>query len=250
MNREWLVPIVLGLVVAAGLWALPQGDHEETEGHGAAPGTSTSATTPRPQHDTVLVFTEPPRTFTGEATVALVSRSINGTLTPFPLHIRDAITWMGGHVGFLAVSNATRDDGWMADAAACDCTSGATDPEMATPDERRLFHDGHNATKVTAYVFDEAGHLLASNANDTARFAKRDDYTRLPSTTWYLGANGTAPNGTSHLPGFAQPLVDRVRPQLDGLPEGGIASRRDNSYAFLYGTLFVTIRVDELVYAP
>jgi hypothetical protein len=116
----------------------------------------------------------------------------------------------------------------------------------------RLLRDGYNATRVTAYVFDAQGVLLFSNAppEGTARFDQGTGVTALPDGLWYLGANATRPEGAQRLPPAAMVIVDRLRPLLDGLPVGGVATAQTNVLVNLYGTLFVTVRIDELVYAP
>ena len=47
MNREWAIPVALGLVAAAGLWALPDGDDATGDGPGPT-GTGSSSTGPSP----------------------------------------------------------------------------------------------------------------------------------------------------------------------------------------------------------
>jgi hypothetical protein len=115
----------------------------------------------------------------------------------------------------------------------------------------RLGRDGYNATRATIYVFDSRGLLAATNDSpgNWSRFGGSP--TTLDSALWYLGANGTAPNGTQEVPSFARPLLPQLRPQLEGLAVGGVASVRSNAYAgFGYGTLFITARIDALAYAP
>lgn len=116
----------------------------------------------------------------------------------------------------------------------------------------RLLVDGFNATRVTAYIFDAEGvlHFTNANASDAARFKQAPGgITPLPNGTWYLG-NGVTPEGQERLPLAAQAILNQLRPLLVGLPEGGVATTQTNALVSFYGTLFVTIRVDELVYAP
>lgn len=274
-GKEWAVPLVLGLVAAGGLWALVAGsDGGDDGGDGPAvePGSTTAPTTGAPSplllpfrdswgvdgRTTSHLFIAPSGRAAAEAHI---NASGDRDFAP------GAWTWQGERVALYSGRNLfagcqesppgsgqriCSDPAWVTDSQPPSWPFPRTYALPANDTGPRLFEAGYNATKVTAFVFDEAGELLASNAaaDQVAQFAKREDYVRLPTTAWYLGANGTAPNGTAHLPGFAQPLVDKVRPELGGLPERGVASTRSNAYVALYGTLFVTIRVDELVHAP
>ena len=266
--REWAIPVLLGLAVGIGLWAaVPEAD-QATDDHGGNGSTSASGTTSQAPQALLLPFAEswgPPGGNTTHLLLAPLGRAA--------AEQRIAAANLGGYGGSLSWQGAEPRLAFYTHAnvfTGCQPTAPGSNQSICSdpvwvfgdwPFPRtqairnddtgpRLLEDGYNATRVTAYVFDEAGLLLASNANDTARFSKHGDYARLPATAWYLGANGTAPDGTSHLPGFAKPLVDRVRPELDGLPVGGVATVRSNAYVSLYGTLFVTVRVDQLVHAP
>ena len=116
----------------------------------------------------------------------------------------------------------------------------------------RFGMDGYNATRVTAYIFDEHGVLVASNADasNRSRFADGGDAQDLPDTVWYLGANESAPAGTEVLPAWGQAIASRLVPSLQGQPVGGVATTSSNALVALYGTLFITVQVDELVQAP
>jgi hypothetical protein len=258
-TKEWAIPLAVGLVAGVGLWALTAGpdgggDGSHDGGHGSETGTSTTEPVP----DLLLPFAEGRGPEGRELTFLVLAP--HGKAAAMAEANRSSaseaqrLVWQGDRVALYATTVPACPDAESGQGVSCD-PPWAFEPwafPKATEggDGQQLLRGGHNATRVTAYVFDEAGELLASNANDTARYTLHDDFVRLPSTAWYLGANATAPNGTSHLPGFAKPLVDRVRPQLDGLPVGGVASVRSNAYAALYGSLFVTVRVDSLVLAP
>lgn len=255
---EWAVPLAFALVFGVGAWLLMEGsDGEPTEGVGDdSPSTSAA---PGPSH--VLLPFDEGRALDGRNLTYLVlaphgKAAANAELNESGPSYAQSLAWQGEHVAFYATSVHACPQPPPGTMASCD-PPWAFGPwplprSYGLPSETRpvLFHDGHNATRVTAYVFDEDGLLVASNANDTARFEQHDDFFRLPSTAWYLGANETAPNGTAHLPAGARPLVERVRSQLDGLPVGGVATTRSNAYVALYGSLFVTLRIDELVHAP
>lgn len=250
---EWAVPVAAGLITGLALWGLTAGS--EGDGHDDGTGHSDTGTATEAPPALLVPFDfgigvdGEALTFTilapqGKAAALAEANATGAGGTA------SRLVWQGDRVAFLDVPVMVCEA--PSSAMSCDSAVGGPRPFPLTVAGGApfLFRDGHNATRVTAYVFDEAGLLLASNANDTARHTLHDDFVRLPSTAWYLGANATAPNGTSHLPGFAKPLVDRVRPQLDGLPVGGVASVRSNAYAALYGSLFVTVRVDALVLAP
>jgi hypothetical protein len=183
----------------------------------------------------------------GSALHQVAQQSPNQTTEPFD--------WYSPHVAFVTLPNDAASCIRVAGQVACPADAYARSflAAGAAPDEGpRLLQEGYNATRVTAYVFDEAGLLLASNAPGTEllSYPLHGDFVRLPTVAWYLGGNGTAPNGTVALPGFAKPLLDRVLPHLTGLPEGGVATARSNAYVSLFGTLFVTVRIDALVHAP
>jgi hypothetical protein len=251
--RAWAVPLLAGLVTAGGLWMVAPGEsahHAPDSDHGLTVPAATTSPAPA-----VLLpfpgahaFANQPTTFLvlaprgAAAALAEVNRS-TGPLGEF--------SWQSDRVALYRVAGAP----YPCCAEHPDAGEGplplvtVLDPEGPGP---RLLQDGYNATRVTAFVFDEAGLLLASNAPgvDLLRYPLHGDFIRLPTVAWYLGGNGTAPNGTVALPGFAKPLLDRVLPQLDGLPEGGVATARSNAYVSLFGTLFVTVRIDALVLAP
>ena len=102
------------------------------------------------------------------------------------------------------------------------------------------------------HVVDAEGALVASNAPeaDRARFMRGADANDLPQGVWYLGANATPPVGTQRPPALARGFIEEMRPLLVGLPEGGMASVETDAAAAFYGTLWVTLRVDGLVFAP
>lgn len=247
----WGIALAVGLVGGGALWALQANAPEpEPETHVGPDGTITQG--PAPVPDVLVPF--------AGATMRENSTTTFLVLAPHgPAAFQAAVnrssgplgqtTWQSDHVAlysftsgpYVCCAGRAYADGWPLPMV--NVVPNAT----AGPG---LFHEGYNATKVTAYIFDEAGELLASNANDTARFDLHDDFIRLPSVAWYLGDNDTAPAGTTFLPGLAAPLVEKVRPELDGLPVGGVASTRSNAYVNYYGSLFVTVRIDALVHAP
>lgn len=272
---EWTVPLVVGLVSGVGLYALAAGSDGGTDDAEHDVDGDSSPTTAEPPQPIVLPFRDSwgnPDAATTHVVLAPLGKAaamarLNESLQRPDGARPDAwggtLEWQGDRLALFTNPNiypGCREEPAGSGVQVCHDETGSfggwslpRTHALADGDlQPRLLQAGHNATRATAFVFDEVGLLVASNApsNETARFTKHPDYLRLPSSAWYLGANATAPNGTARLPSFAQPLVDRVMGQLDGLPVGGVASTRSNAYVALYGSLFVTIRVDELVYAP
>lgn len=256
--QEWAIPLAVGLVFGLGLWALTAGSDGDAPDNGHATTASASSTSQAPQP--ILLPFQDGRGHPGTHLTFLVLTPLGKAAALADLNDSAAqgatLAWQGDRVALHSQEVFACPQPPPGQAISCDpaWASGRWPlPRTSVGDEApSLFRDGHNATQVTAYVFDEAGLLLASNAptNETARFRLHGDFIRLPTTAWYLGANDTAPPGTAFLPGLAKPLVDKVRPDLDGLPVGGVASTRSNAYVSLYGSLFVTVRVDALVLAP
>lgn len=123
---------------------------------------------------------------------------------------------------------------------------------VALVDGPRLGWGGYNGTRVTVHAFDARGELVFSNGDEAeqARLTRTLTPTQLPTGVWYLGANATAPPGTQKPPLAAQAFLPQVRHLIEGLPVGGVATTQTDALATWYGTLFVTLRVDELVHAP
>jgi hypothetical protein len=257
--REWAIPLALGIVVAAGLWALPD------DNDGGPPDASSDDPPIDLAPDPVLLFPfESPRIVDEPAQVLVISRLDQ----PLGIRPRDNIStacayritqtnppcegygidWRTPRVGFLNTSGPPSDPPGSP-YSSCDC-GGPGIHLHAAEGSPRLGLNGYNATRATIYVFDERGLLAATNDEhgNWSRFAGSP--TTMESAVWYIGANSTAPNGTEKPPSFAAPLVQKLRPLMEGLPVGGVTSTQSNAYVSLYGTLFITIRIDELVYAP
>lgn len=255
--REWAIPVALGLVVAAGLWAVSGGDRNGGGDTDATPS-ATNAPAPKP------VLLAPFGTSLGlegtEARFLLVApegqaaamASLNASGQS---DAAQRLEWTGGNAqrgvaNKLAYYTAPHSSAQ----ATQDGDSLATIPQAVSlpsgSEGPRLGLDGHNATRATLYVFDSRGLLAATNdaPGNWSRFAGAP--TTMEPAVWYFGANDTAPDGTQKVPSFAAPLVQQMRPLMEGLPVGGVASAQSNAYVSLYGTLFITLRVDEIVYAP
>ncbi|MEA3136554.1 MAG: hypothetical protein QOC71_835 [Thermoplasmata archaeon] len=263
--REWSIALALGLVVAAALWAMPHGgpgSGGDGDGGPTVTGAASSSSGPKP------FFTFP---FDGSAGPvggetsflvlapqgrAAAERHLNDT----GLHDQTVgdLDWVNDRLAYFTPRNAQQGCFQVNGSMACSDPVWAfhawpLPKAIAVQDASlgpRLGIDGYNATRATIYVFDERGLLAATNdapANHT-RFPGSP--TTMDSATWYIGGNATAPNGTQKPPSFAAPLVQKLRPLMEGLPVGGVASTQSNAYVSLYGTLFITIRIDSLSYAP
>ena len=255
-SREWALPLALGLLVAAGLWALPEKQPD-------APVFDPETGEP----------TKPVLTFPfGE------SRGAEGAETSFIVLAPEGRAAAQQHLNATGLNWTAADLDWINEELAlyapqnvlagchvqADQLTLCSDPwwafnpwslpkAIAVPDAElgpRLGRDGYNATRATIYVFDERGLLAATNdaEGNWSRFAGAP--TTMEPAGWYIGKNATAPAGTAPVPSFASPLLQRLRPQLEGLPVGGVATTQSNAYVSLYRTLFITARIDALVYAP
>ncbi|HUR25121.1 MAG TPA: hypothetical protein VM327_03790 [Candidatus Thermoplasmatota archaeon] len=267
MNREWAIPAALGLVVAAALLAVPHkgddGDRPDT----ADPSNSGSSSAADPHPTILLPFTDSWGMRGGETTHILVapqgkSAALDGLNASGMADFAGEFAWRGDKLALYTNPNLFTgcqsyngsDDLVCSDPIWAAGSGGWPLPRTyALPDNdtgARLGLDGYNGTRATIYVFDERGLLAATNdaPGNWSRFAGSP--TTMESAVWYIGANGTAPNGTQKPPSFAMPFVQRLRPLMEGLPVGGVASTQSNAYVSLYGTLFITIRIDGLVYAP
>jgi hypothetical protein len=226
-HREWLVPVLLGLIAAGGVYALapaimwhPAPPVEpawafECQGIRATPGSESPYGA---------------RRACGEA---------SGFLYPSP-HLA---------VASLSMAPNNRDVQFGPDApGSCNQTSIMEDPRISC----RLPRVGvahHNATRATVFVFNEEGQLAGSNApaSETARFAKTKEYRDLPSDPFYLGA-GDIPAGMVGLPADMRSLA---RELLVGVWQGNVASGPfEDGHGWLGGGhLWMTVRLDQVLAA-
>lgn len=224
-RRDWLVPLVIGLVAAGGAALWPK-----------AP----------PPPETHLVAPFP--TAQGEAGQTYTNLLV-ATMGPAP--VGGGVRWharvglVGGTYGAACDESVT----------ALEC--GAVEPLVRSslaPPGPRFGRDGRNATRATVYIFLDDGSLLASNADvgNASRFVQNERFIALGHPAWYLG-NATRPAaGTEPLPASVAGVLRQVRPLLVGVAPGGVASVAIDQYpgSLLLGTLYVTVRVDSLVDAP
>lgn len=221
MGKEWLIVAILSAATFAGLSALdPAEDRHRTAS----------------EPDGRFAFEGPPRVAAANDTAHVV------VLADRPQAL-DA-KW---RTPYVAIYESTSSTALCLRFWPCVATH-----VVAAPGEPRLGMAGFNGTRVTVHVFDAQGDLVFSNGNasEQARLTRTLTPAQLPAGTWYLGANATAPPGTQKPPLAAQAFLPQVRHLIQGLPVGGVATTQTDALATWYGTLFVTLRVDELVHAP
>lgn len=279
--KEWAVPIALGLVTAGVLWvAVPQSGHEGPHGDGPSSSTPTGdpSTVTGSSGEPLFVFPfaeslGPERALTTFVVVAPAGRAaaerhLNATGQRFAgddggTWVKE-LEWVAGRFALFTMNNTLdglhsygegrqgvrADPEWAFAAWSMPKAKALTDWELEQVP--RLGVDGHNGTRITVHVFDETGLLAATNApaNETGGFVGRSSPQQLPGGVWYVGSNATAPPGTRHIPSMARPLFDQLKPLMQGLPAGGVATIRSEAYASVYGVLYVTVRIDGLVEAP
>lgn len=264
MNREWALPLLLGLLAAAALWSVPHGPKEGGDGGNPAStqgpahsATATSSASGIPP--IVLPFGQGTGVDGGNLTFLVLAphgkaaalADVNRSIDPSQ---GQRLQWQEPEIAFYTQGTT-----------ACKPAGAACDPAWAfgywplprshgvLPETRPLLGvDGYNGTRITVHVFDETGLLAATNApeNETYLFDGGSHPQQLPGGVWYVGANATAPNGTQPIPATARPLFQQLLPLMRGLPVGGVASVRSDAYASVYGPLYVTVRIDGLAYAP
>lgn len=219
-RTEWLVPALVAVAAFAGLaWAQPE----------------LAAALERAQPPAGLVYAFPLGPVADTSVdVLVVDAAGRHALGLDPV---SGITWETEAVGFQATSAAPPEgDG----------------PTWHRPGSGPRFGvEGFNATRLTVFVVDAKGFLVASNAPaaDQARFPGGTGAEALPTGLWYLG-NGTAPDGAEVPPAADSAVVARVARGLQGLPVGGVATAKTDALAWAYGTLYVTVRIDDLRFAP
>jgi hypothetical protein len=221
-TKDWAAPLIAAAVTFAGLLLLPE------------PGPPADLGIDDDGVD--FVFAEPPRVPSPDrpATVVVVSRDAQPVEAPW-------------RTPYLALYESTGAVAVCLRYAPCVATH-----EVAAPEEPRLAVGGYNATRVTVHVFDADAELVFSNGNasEQARLTRTLTPEQLPRGTWYLGANATAPPGTQQPPPAARAFLTQARTLIDGLPVGGVATTQTDALAAWYGTLYITLRVDQLVLAP
>lgn len=132
-------------------------------------------------------------------------------------------------------------------ALALGCGAGSACPAFRASDAPpgpRLGSRGNDTARLSIYVFDDEGLLLASNAApaDRARFSQAASYRTIPDAWWYLGS-GPTPAGTRLIPSVAAAALDACWPTLVLLPVGGVATCDADSPL---GHMFLTVRVEAL----
>lgn len=251
-TKDWLVPLVVGGLGFAGLYALPGPAHLADEADGPAfefPFRDIAVSGTTPDGYRVLATLHPAITAPDECPVAHGS-GMKGNLHLDGVQVQ--ATCLGPGLAALPLGEwtAVAVGDWPSGPGA-DAVAEVVEVRQAPPGPR-LGLAGYNGTRVTVHVFDGAGELIASNGNasEQARLVRTYSAEQLPTGVWYLGAAPAAPPGTQPLPFAARALLPQLRPLLEGLPVGGVATTQTDALAGLYGRLYVTAQVDELVHAP
>ena len=231
MDREWVIPIVLGLVAGGITWLVPT---PTPEGDGQAAGPAEGFTDGCGRRIPLLPAAGTPPGLTRYLAVGDAADIV----APVNLEVG---TWDGSalHVGAYAfVDLVTGPPRPCAPSGGPGVTVHVSD----APTEERQNFTG-DLVLLTLYIFDSDGLLLASNAPaaELAVWTLHGDYIPLSSGTWYLG-EGAAPDGTLSLP-FGAAIA---RDALSDLPVGAVASVHvvDHPYAWYVGDLWLTARIE------
>jgi hypothetical protein len=256
-TKDWAAPLVAAMVTFGGLLALPEPSHDR-----GSPGTPDEEAA----HDDEVLWAFPDAKAPEPGRVLLLGRItslVAGHDCPVIRPRIEPPRWpgiIGGGSGNISMAIVC----WTPALAVLDVTFNVTsfrdrdfvvvgDQTVATVGTGPfLGQAGYNATRVTVHVFNADGELVASNGNASEQARLKGRYTpeQLPGGVWYLGANATAPEGTQPLPAAARALLPQLRALLQGLPVGGVATTQTDALRALFGTLYVTAQVDELVHAP
>jgi len=237
--RAWAIPVGLGLLAAGAAWWA----------FSSAGGKDGGSAEEEP--DLVWVFEEGPVAVDGPHAVLAIAPKGNGPGAEVPETEggeRPDIGWETDFVGMAEADFHTL----QCVRAPCPQPEGPWVLRQADEGAHQFGLEGYNATRLTFYAFNTEGQVLASNAPDgeLARFELSEDFAAVPNVAWYLGTAQEAPEGTTKPPASIRALLSEARPLLEGLPEGGVASAATDEYEWLYGTLYLTVRIDALVYAP
>lgn len=232
--REFAVPVLAGLAVALALWVWAPtlgGDAPEDPDASDAP-------------DLIWPFAQG-RVVDGDPDANLRALALGDMPASLPLDCDDApppasATATVGEgtprVGFVDVPAGCRVPGFAAVAVEA--------PEAPTG----LFNASRHGVRLTVFVFDADGLLLASNAPAAEQepFPAHPDKrsVQLENRTWHVG-RGPTPDGMASLP----VAIGTARDALEGLPVGGVASAavHEHPYRHLVGPLYVTVQIDVIV---
>ncbi len=226
--REWVLPLVLGLVAAGLVVVLP------------APSLPHDDPLPTPVEEPLGLawafheaVAEPGKSIPFLAVGEPSARSLDLTCLDGPrsmqLHSESPVLWR------VDIPAGCRTPG---DVLAV--------TEASEADTERFGEGGRNATVVTIFVFNEQGELLASNAGATSRnrYHLYGDFVTLSSRPWYLG-EGPTPQGMRVPDGYES----FARKGLAGLPVGATAHAlvERHEYDWLVGSIWVLVQIDELL---
>lgn len=264
MNRAWVLAAALGILVAAASWPIDDQAGHGGAGDGDGPGGSSSATgTSTPPPAVLNPFPTSWGLAGTNATFLVVAPDGQDAaleaLNRSPSRPQAAqLDWVGGNeargvehrLAYYSTPHLGCPEGAPCPAAGDPGLLPAALADANATQAPRFGVDGYNATRATVYVFDARGLLLFTNDAPGNWSEFQGPPTEFAAEVWYLGEKGSAPNGTKPVPSFARSLLPQLRPALTGTPVGAVVSAQSNAYASFYGTVFITARIDELVYAP
>ncbi len=226
-TRELLTPLLLGALVAGGLWFWAPSEVE--------------LPTPRPATESV------------ETPYILMPHAIDDPNTTLLWFGEGARHPLGGpldvHAGSVqggAFSWSGLDWACLRQPAPCQPTGNASSrapiPVSTTPEGNGTVA-ANSVVEVTFLMFTTDGRLLASNAGRSLwdNLTLSGDFTPVSTKRWYLG-EGDAPAGSVQVP----ELRRETRDILVGTPVGGVRTSvlETHRYDDLVGELWITARVE------
>lgn len=250
MKGEWAVPIALALVTA-GLAHLYLPDDPQRLFTVAEPDTVLegpyvllpAAGSHGPS--TLLRYDAAPRHGIGDF-LDLHAGASNGT--HWTWNGRDAVCLRGGDCTPQgAMDVRLDDDARLPDAAPVtgEDTAATATPGNHTPGKPAASTEepGTDTLRVTFFLFDGAGFLLATNTPRTtwSAFDLHGDFSYVPDQVWHIGS-GPAPDGARKVPAYR----DTVRGLLDGATVGSVHSGVlvQHEYEWYLGPVWLTVRVE------
>lgn len=232
--RDWAIPLAIGVVaLIALLFFAMRGD----DGGGGPSGNNGGAGPQATADGLIYPFATGANTTGGSATVLVISQKSRET----GFNGSTGIDWKTKYVGY----DETESGDIVCIRAPCDLLVGPQYHHKVPPGPR-FGVGGYNASRMTIYGFETDGDLIASNAG-VGPFDKATFYQKLTGGIWYLG-KGETPDGMEEVPKEAKAFVNQARAKLVGLPPGGVATT--TAKIDFVGTVYITVRLDALYYAP
>lgn len=230
--KEWLVPLGLGVLVAAIVLLIPESEPP------AQPAVETSC-----GKEVKWIFEEGPAAFFGQTNTTLLALGSAPNATwcqpPEPGLPNGTVHRINLTSG--PIIQVPAQEGRV-QCVTAPCPQPVAPWFAVDPTDTRTFTDNTTQVKLELYAFTADGLLLTSTAPSfkLAEYNLYADYFPLNNLWWYLG-NQTAPAGSYELPfGTAQ-----AREALLGMPVGGIATvyLEAHPYDWLVGDVWITGRL-------